>query len=158
MIDIINHTQSGSLSGAVSAIQLNNVKLEVNKKTKLIDYIEENCWRTIPSYPKYEASKSGNIRRKDTKYELNKYSNKKGYLFVSLRHVYTRSVGVHRLVTEAFRGVRPSRKHQAAHFDGNKQNNRWTNLRWATPRENCQDTVRQRVERLIISKFFTAQA
>lgn len=46
---------------------------------------------------------------------------------------------VHRLVCEAWHGPSPSGEHQAAHADGTKNNNRPSNLRWATRVENAQD-------------------
>jgi hypothetical protein len=45
----------------------------------------------------------------------------------------------HRLVVFAFLGIPPSGNHQVAHNDGNRLNNHYTNLRWATPYENTQD-------------------
>jgi hypothetical protein len=48
---------------------------------------------------------------------------------------------VHALVLEAFVGPRPQ-KHDVCHFDGSKDNNRLSNLRWGTRKENMQDAVR----------------
>lgn len=45
----------------------------------------------------------------------------------------------HRLVALAFLGAPPTPKHQAAHRDGDRRNNRADNLRWATCRENHAD-------------------
>lgn len=49
---------------------------------------------------------------------------------------------VHRLVLEVFVGPPPTLVHQAAHRDGDAQNNRVDNLYWATPAENAADNVR----------------
>ncbi len=49
---------------------------------------------------------------------------------------------VHTLVCEAFHGPRPTPKHQVAHGDGDRLNNRASNLRWATPKENGADRIR----------------
>jgi hypothetical protein len=49
---------------------------------------------------------------------------------------------VHTLVCEAFHGPKPDPKHHAAHWDGDRQNARADNLRWASPRENEADKVR----------------
>lgn len=49
---------------------------------------------------------------------------------------------VHRLVCEAFYGPCPPDKQHCAHRDGNPANNRPENLRWATVKENSEDTRR----------------
>lgn len=49
------------------------------------------------------------------------------------------------LVCEAFHGPRPSPDHVVAHWDGDKDNNTESNLRWATLRENYSDSIRQGV-------------
>jgi hypothetical protein len=36
-------------------------------------------------------------------------------------------------VAEAFIGPQPSPRHQVAHYDGVRDNNHYSNLRWATP-------------------------
>ena len=48
------------------------------------------------------------------------------------------------LVLEAFEGPRPTRKHEACHFDGDKWNNRRDNLYWGTKSQNNLDRTRHR--------------
>jgi hypothetical protein len=63
-----------------------------------------------------------------------------GYVQCSLSAAGGRKkVLVHRLVCEAFHGPAPTSRHQAAHNDGSKSNNRPENLRWATAVENEAD-------------------
>lgn len=50
------------------------------------------------------------------------------------------TVFVHRLVCEAFHGPNPGAM-DVAHRDGNPRNNRSDNLRWATRRQNMDDTI-----------------
>ncbi len=47
---------------------------------------------------------------------------------------------VHVLVLLAFKGLPPP-GHEGAHLDGNRANNRVSNLAWKTHAENCQDRV-----------------
>lgn len=109
-------------------------------------------WRTIPSFPLYEASDEGTIRRRR---EFARYSNKgdplkahlskhTGYLQVSLGLGTGRSfiAQVHVLACEAFHGPRPSPRHEVAHWDGVRHNARPGNLRWATVGENEDDKLR----------------
>jgi hypothetical protein len=61
-----------------------------------------------------------------------------GYPYVKLSG--NTKVSVHRLVLEAFVGPCPDGM-QACHIDGNQTNNRLSNLRWDTPRENSRDRI-----------------
>lgn len=45
---------------------------------------------------------------------------------------------VHRLICRAFHGEPPTPKHEVNHIDGNKHNNRISNLQWVTRLENMQ--------------------
>ncbi len=92
----------------------------------------------------YEASLQGEIRSlvdnfgKRRKRILKPLTPKTSrYSLVNL-HIggKQKSHGIHRLVLLAFRGAPLTKKHQAAHLDGNPRNNKLTNLIWATPKEN----------------------
>jgi len=74
--------------------------------------------------------------------------NKDGYRIykLTLPSGEKRTFRVHRLVCEAWHGRPPTEKHQVAHWDGNKANNHFGNLRWATPQENSHDCVRQGID------------
>lgn len=108
-----------------------------------------DVWMPIPKWEHYEASESGHIRtlayhgnkRKKPRL-LSPARSRAGYLRVLLyRDGFRRSVSVHVLVLEAFKGDRPKGLH-GAHLDGNSLNNRISNLAWVTPKEN----MRQRGE------------
>jgi hypothetical protein len=62
-------------------------------------------------------------------------------------------VGIHRLVLAAFMGPCPSGR-EAAHWNGDKSDNRLANLRWATPDENASDKIRHNLERRNALKVF----
>jgi len=107
-------------------------------------------WRVIPSVSDYEASEGGQIRRRAPgRFQTSNSAlvqhpgNKKGYLKVAL-WIDGRVVQrwVNRLVCEAFHGAPPTSRHQAAHGNGNNQNNHQRNLRWATRAENYADSIR----------------
>lgn len=121
-------------------------------------------WRIIQSYPDYEASNDGLIRRAVDHHRFpQKYPA--GYVVPqSLAKQISRlrdgrlsdnsrmAVGlfdprrrksvklqVARLVCEAFHGAPPTPRHEAAHNDGDRLNNASANLRWATSADNHAD-------------------
>lgn len=108
-------------------------------------------WRAIPSWPAYEASSHGRIRRaapwKDGRsisvhHIMSQHAGRGGYVIVHLRSSpKSANVLVHRLVCEAFHGPAPSGTHQAAHGNGIRNDNRPENIRWCLPAENCADKV-----------------
>lgn len=110
-------------------------------------------WRAIPDAPAYEVSDLGRVRRvlcthcrgplAQPRY-LARRADKDGYSRVT---IYRPGKGradyrLARLVLIAFVGPPPSTRHEAAHGDGNNQNDALANLRWATPVENEEDKIR----------------
>lgn len=95
-------------------------------------------WRVIPSWPLYEASDDGQVRRVGAAKCLSPYvARRDGYLRVGL-WIDGRTVQgyVHRLVCEAFHGQAPAPKLDAAHANSTKTDNRAANLSWKTRAEN----------------------
>lgn len=89
----------------------------------------------------YEVSNFGRVKRN-------------GILFTPKihRYYYIGSYSLHRMVAELFI-PNPENKSQVDHIDGNKLNNRVDNLRWTTPRENCNNPITC----AIISKSLTGK-
>lgn len=108
-----------------------------NKQHAHAERVEE--WREIPSAPGYYASSIGRIRNRHG-LVLKQRLDSAGYLRLTVcvngRQRYSM---VSRLVCEAFHGQPPTADHEAAHGDGVRDNNRESNLRWATPLENRED-------------------
>lgn len=100
-------------------------------------------WRLIPDIP-YEASASGEIRHAVShQYCPIKQFGLGGYKDVRLLLAGTSKwFSVHRLVCAAIHGLPPIGQPYAAHGDGDSTNNCADNLRWASPKENGQDTKR----------------
>lgn len=68
--------------------------------------------------------------------------NHYGYLKVSLHAEGVRkTVLVHRLVCRSFHGVPPPGKELALHGNGNKKDNRASNLRWGSSADNAADSI-----------------
>jgi len=105
-------------------------------------------WRIIPAWPDYAVSEHGAIRRVRRRHNTKPCDRKpylctNGYLYIVVRRPgLRRALAIHRLVAMAFIGPAPSIAHQAAHIDGDRLNNHWTNLRWSTRSENERDKVR----------------
>jgi hypothetical protein len=117
-----------------------------------VDFENIVRWKQIPGFSSYEASDTGLIRRSHavsvrhpiTMAPLRPRALKRGHSYVNIRNDdgVIKSVYVHRLIAMAFLGPPPSPKHQVAHWDGDATNNHLPNLRWATNKENSQDSVR----------------
>lgn len=105
-------------------------------------------WKPIPTYPNYEVSNLGEVRRIGSTKPL-ALSTKKGKHPYQRAHLSqngkTRYILVHRLVLETFVGPCPDGM-QAMHLDDNPRNNRLDNLRWGTPKEN-HSTINRKGER-----------
>lgn len=98
----------------------------------------DNEWRPARGYEGYYVSSAGEMIGKRG-HLLKQGTDKHGYKTVMVRkngknvHRY-----VHCIVIETFVGPRPVGK-QTAHNNGIPSDNRVSNLRWATPKENMQD-------------------
>lgn len=111
--------------------------------------IEE--WRSVGSYPGYEASSTGRIRalRSGVLVIVPSRLMANGYRYVSIRQNGRRkTTTVHSLVTEAFHGPRPDGM-QVRHLDGTRTNNAPENLRWGTASENAYDSVRHGTHHMV---------
>jgi hypothetical protein len=102
----------------------------------------------------YEVSDAGDVRaleRRNTRSDgtvqtwsagpMTPYPNDKGYLVVRLSRPGQRKMArVHRLVAEAHL-LRGHTSETVNHKDGDKANNRASNLEWATVRENTLHSI-----------------
>jgi len=103
-------------------------------------------WRECYGNPTYEISEFGEVRRTIDGHACKKGKILKGsigtggYRYFKLMHPdgKYREAG-HRLVIEAFVGPCPDDKTEVAHNDGVPDNNHYSNLRWATVKENQND-------------------
>lgn len=106
-------------------------------------------WRIIAGFPDYAVSSEGRVKRlvpdarNHTCRVLRPYLNNKGYEVVTLSgDSGLRKRLVNRLVCTAFHGPAPAGRPDAAHNDGDRLNNRESNLRWASRSENMEDSRR----------------
>lgn len=93
-------------------------------------------WITIEDFPKYEITKNGRVRNKETQHIKTPSPGKRGYPVVSLwkdGKQYLRTI--HILLARTFI-PNPENKPQVNHIDGNKENYDLGNLEWVSAREN----------------------
>lgn len=108
-------------------------------------------WRSIKNFPNYEVSDMGRVRHVKTK-RIRKpsVSVKGGYLYHNLYDFSGTRKGKyeHRLVAEAFL-PNPLNKKMVIHSNGNKKDNKVSNLKWASDSESAIHSSRM--------KFFSNQ-
>lgn len=103
-------------------------------------------WRPVKGYEgRYEVSNLGRVRSLPGGKRHGKVlcgnPGRGGYLSVTLCRGATRKQApIHALVLTAFSGERIGNQ-QCAHRNHNRQDNRLSNLRWASPSENTQDRI-----------------
>ena len=98
----------------------------------------EEIWRSILDYPTYAVSNFGRVRNQKTGKILRPGLGGVGYLTVALyKDGKAITKNVHQLVCEAFIG-KISPGHTVNHIDGDKTNNKLSNLEIVTYRENLQ--------------------
>lgn len=111
----------------------------------------KEVWKDVPNWEgMYQVSDLGRVRSLDR--EDNRGYKRRGHLLqpgwrptgYGIVSLYFEGVPtqryVHALVLETFIGDCPPGK-QVCHTDGDAANNRLSNLRYGTPKENCHDRV-----------------
>lgn len=91
-------------------------------------------WKTAYGFPALEVSSRGRVRVAKTRRVCIPKVSDQGYYRV-------RRLKVHLLVLNTFKGPKPSPELCCRHLDGNKLNNRISNLRWGIRKENYQDMI-----------------
>lgn len=122
-------------------------------------------WRHIPGFERYQASSFGRIRNTECRWKrpaltpwVARTRGKETYYRVELwldKKPVTRQF-VHRLVWLAFCGQPPPGM-QINHIDGDKLNNRLTNLECVTPRENVLHAIRTGLVPPVIAQSVKSQ-
>ena len=108
-------------------------------------YSGDEVFVPIPGFPGYFVSDLGRVlsTRKNPRF-LQPQDNGTGYFQVGLYDDHGRQKWrfVHRLVLLAHIGEGPSRDHEACHSNGNRWDNRLSNLRWDYRWNNMADRLR----------------
>lgn len=115
-------------------------------------------WRTIPNFPKYEASNTGKVRNKATLHELSPNRNSKGYRHVVLygkNKQDKHTMGVHRAVALAFIPTNDTSL-TVNHIDQNPDNNSVENLEWMTNEENIKYSQGRKIRCIETGKKYSS--
>lgn len=109
-----------------------------------MELIEKEIWRPIKDFNNYEVSDFGNIRNKYLGLLRLSVSNN-GYQHVKLCDgaKHRRDCLVHQLVAQAF-VPQPEGKHCVTHLNGDKMDNRASNLKWTTMGELNEENLERR--------------
>lgn len=108
------------------------------------DDFSKEVWKALPSNRDYAVSSLGRVCSAALGGSIRVMSisdNGKGYKLISVNRPKRKNHYVHRLVAEAF-VPNPDGKGEVNHIDGNKSNNRASNLEWTTLQENRDHSKR----------------
>lgn len=110
-------------------------------------------WVDIPGFEEYQVSTLGRVKSKPKHFMKEKILtgtiDPNGYIRVGLRKnnkAYCKQV--HRLVIESFRPTKDIDK-EVDHINRDRQDNRLINLRWVTRKENSQNRVYKRKDKIM---------
>ena len=115
---------------------INKLRENIQEGLKILDEIDQNVrFVKIKNY-NYSISSLGEVRNDKTKKMLKPVGCKNGYLQVDLcNNEGRKTVYIHKLVAKAFID-NPENKPIIDHIDNDKTNNKVSNLRYATVKEN----------------------
>ena len=106
---------------------------------------ETEQWRAVEGYPEYEVSNLGRVRKNGKLTPLHRVG--KGYLRTTLQKDGKQKQDyIHRIVAKAFI-PNPENKPTVNHIDGDKNNNRVSNLEWATYLENNLHAIKNNLHK-----------
>jgi len=110
-------------------------------------------WKSVPSFPKYEASETGMVRNIKTGRLIKPWLSR-GYSKFNLRNSKGRKVktSAHRLVAEAFLGPIPNDYH-VDHINRNPSDNNVSNLRLVDRVTNMCNTSSYDSKRYLINRI-----
>lgn len=104
----------------------------------------EEVWKEVYAFDAFEVSNLGQIRSKEPGFPVVKSKiDLRGYVTVCF---YGYTMAVHTIVLETFVSPRPKGL-VCCHWDGNKENNKLSNLRWDINKANGEDTARHNREK-----------
>jgi len=116
-------------------------------------YKQEEIWKPIPGWDKYEVSSEGRVKRlagytvqgrwiPETMMKLHTMWDGRRRVTLKQDGRIWNQVRVAQLMLLTFVGPRPTKKHHARHLDDNTDNDTRGNLAWGTASQNARDAFR----------------
>lgn len=102
--------------------------------------MHEEKWKDLQLYPNFQISNLGRVKNIKTSNIL-KPRLKNGYFMVNLKN---KTASIHRLMALEFI-ENPENYPIVNHIDGNKTNNKISNLEWTTQKQNVSHSVQQKL-------------
>ena len=116
--------------------------LEV-KKSAYYEIIDDTIfnyeWITCPFDVKYEVSKEGYARIKETKRLVGSLNKQDGYIYVNRNEPGKGSYALHRMIMLTFSPIQNTENYIVDHINGKRDDNKLENLRWLTQRQNSEE-------------------
>lgn len=110
-------------------------------------------WTKIKGYPDYSISNYGNVRSDRYNKPLKPSASSNSYLYVNLiKDKKKKTTAVHKLVIEHFSDTQIQSNLVVDHLDGNKQNNKISNLEWVTISENTMRSYGNNDAKRVLAK------
>lgn len=112
---------------------------EIWVRSPSFSFLSVSSWGRLLIDPYEIEMPRGGIKRIQTKPTLGCkvkcYNNRHRYLFINRKHG-VKNKKVHQLIAEAFLGQKPFDDAVVMHLDDDSANNKVSNLRWGTQKEN----------------------
>lgn len=137
----LHHMQTKSVVKTRSTLTKENARHMMSRLRDRLIAENPQEWAVIPSQPKYSVSSNGLVRFDAKETIRMPQLSTAGYAYITFASSPTGKPvfwPVHKLVMEAFGGPRPEGA-QVCHADGNRLNNRLSNLRYGTAKDNAAD-------------------
>lgn len=137
----LHHMQTKGVTKVRSTLTLESARRLARLKREQLLAEKPDRWALVVGQPKYSISSNGLVRFDATGNIRTPQLGNNGYCYVTFQSgpkgkaVYW---PIHRMMMEAFVGPRPDGM-QICHNDGDRLNNRLSNLRFGTAKDNADD-------------------